>query len=131
MGSLAHLFHQVCGCLCISELGDACLHGHCNGGSHLNGIQTVIIIKAVQLGNGIQVVNTAISAVGPDGLVFRLLGDVMAILIHIDAGALDNAASVTPMCSTATARCLCFCLGLATDLFAPVKTAPHEIMRGV
>ena len=103
MGSLAHLFHQVYGCLGISELGDACLHGHCNGGSHLNGIQTVIIIKPVQLGNGIQVVNAAVSTVGPDGLIFWLFGYVVAILIHKDAGALYDAAPVTPVCGTPSA----------------------------
>ena len=92
--TLAGLFHQPDGCIVVAELDDARIHGDADGDPHLDGVHADVVVQEVEHGDGVQVVDAAVAAVGPDRLVLGLLGQVVAVLVVVDAGALDDAAAV-------------------------------------
>ena len=96
-GSVAHFLEQLDGGLAVAEFGQTGIHGHADGGAHFDGVQAEIVIHAVQLSDYIQIVDAAVAAVGPDGFVLGLFGDVVAVFIKEGAGAADHAASMAAM----------------------------------
>ena len=86
--------HQLDRRLRVAELGEPGLHGDADGDAHLDRVEAEVVVQAVQLGDGVQVVDAAVAAVRPDGLVLGLLGEVVAVLVVVDPGALDDAAAV-------------------------------------
>ena len=64
-GALAHLLHEVDGPLRVPELGDPRLHGHADGRAHLDGVEAVVVVQAVQHGDGVQIVDAAVRRRGP------------------------------------------------------------------
>ena len=85
MGALTYFVYEINRSIGIAKLGKTGFHGNSYGVAHFTGIDAVIVIQEVQHGDGIQVINAAIAAMGPDRFIFRLLGKVMAILIMIDS----------------------------------------------
>jgi hypothetical protein len=92
--AVADFLDQLDGSLGVTEFGQPGFHGHADGGAHFDGVQTEIVIHAVQQGNGIQIVDAAVAAVGPDRLVFGLFGDEVAVFVVKGARAADHAAPV-------------------------------------
>jgi hypothetical protein len=62
------------------KLGQAGFHGHSDGGAHFDGVHAEVVIQAIQHGDGIQVVDAAVAAVGPDGFVLGLFGQKLPFL---------------------------------------------------
>ena len=126
--ALAHFLHEVDGSLGIAELGKARLHGNADGRSHLDGVDAEVVVHEIDHGDGVQVVDAAVAAVGPDRLILGLLGKVVAVLVMVYAGALDHAAPVAGMGGHAAALGLERSHGLAADLGCAVKASLLEIV---
>ncbi len=98
-----NLFQQAdCSCL-VAELDDAGIHGDADGDAHLDGVHADVVVEEVEVGDGVQIVDAAMAAVGPDRLVLRLFGQVVAVLVVIDTRALDDAAAVAAVGGRAAA----------------------------
>jgi hypothetical protein len=91
---VTHFLDQLDGSLGVTEFGQPGFHGHADGGAHLDGVQAEIVIHAVQLGDGVQIVDAAVAAVGPDRFVLGLLGDEIAVFVVEGARTADHTAAV-------------------------------------
>src|SRR6185369_1648132 len=125
---LAHLIQKTDGTVTVTELDNAGIHGHTDGGPHLDGVETDVVVHEVEPGHGIKIVNAAVAAVGPDSLIFRLLGEVVAVLVVVDARALDDAATVAAVGRSATPFDLQFSLGFAGELGRAGKGTLLEVV---
>ncbi len=56
---------------CVPELLDSRVHGNRHRITHLDGVQSVIIAEVADFGDGVQVVDTAVCAICPDGFIFE------------------------------------------------------------
>ena len=129
--AFADFVHQVDGRPGIAEPGKSGLHCHTDAGSHLDGIDAVVIVQEIEPGDGIQIVDAAVAAMGPDRFIFGLLGQVMAVLIMVHSGTLDHAAAVAGMGGQSAALGFQRCLGLAADLCCAVEASLLEIIGGI
>ena len=68
------------------------LHGHGDGAAGLDGVHADVVAQPGQLGDGVQVVDAAVGAEGPDGLVLHAGDDLAAVGVADGVGALDDAA---------------------------------------
>ena len=80
------------------------------------------------MGNGIQVIDAAIPAMGPDRFVFRLLGQEMAVFVIIGAGTANDATPVAAMGGQPSPGGFQFGLGFPADLGGTGKPAFLEII---
>ena len=96
-GALTHFLDHTGGCLGIAEVGQSGFHGHRDGGAHFDGVQSEIIIYAVYLGDDVQVIDAAVTTMGPYRFVLGLLGQKIAVLVVEGPGTLHHAAPVAAM----------------------------------
>ena len=126
---LTDLLHQFNDRFSVAKLGNSGFHGYRNSGAHFNGIHSEIIVHAIDLSDSFKVIDTTVSAMGPDSLVFGLFSQIMAVFVIIGTGAPNHAAPVAAVGGrTFTATSIFgFGLGFTADLFAGIEASPHEI----
>src|SRR5699024_7536317 len=89
----------------------------------LDSIKPVVVFKAITEDDFIQIVYAAMGSMRPDGFVFRLFGNELAVFINADAGAFHNAAAMTAMSRIAATPLLDFHHRFGTNLIRAFKTA--------
>ena len=129
-GALAHFLDEIDGRLGVPEVAKPGLHGHPDGRAHLDGVQAEVVIQTIHHGDGVEVVDAAVGAVGPDRLVLGLLGQVMAVLVVVDPRAPDDAAPVAAVGGEPPRAVLRLRLGLAADLVVPSKRPQRKLLVG-
>src|SRR6185369_1378443 len=114
----------------VTEGDDACFHGHPHDDRTLDGIDADVVHDPVGPGDDVQIVNAAVGADPPDGLVFEPGGDVFPLLVAVDLGTLDDAAGVAAVLRLAAALDDRLAHGLAADLVVPVELTVAEVFGG-
>ena len=98
---------------------------------HIYCIHADIVVHEIEAGNGVHVVDAAMPAMGPDRLVLRLFGQVVAILVVVYPGALDDAAAVAAVGGAPPTLHLQLGHGLAADLDGTGELTLFEIVSRV
>ena len=83
--TLADFRQQFQSALGVAERQDAGFHGHADCGAHLDGIHAEVVVHAVHVCNGVEVVDSAVGTVCPNCLVLGTLGYVFTLLVDIDS----------------------------------------------
>ena len=111
----------------VAEGEDARFHGHAEHDGGLDGVDADVVHDAVGQGDVVEVVDAAVGAQAPDGLVLEAGGHVLAVLVVVDLGALDDAAGVAAVLRLAAAGNDGVVHGLAGDLVVPFELAVGEV----
>src|SRR6185369_2145991 len=96
--------------------------------SRLDGIDADVIHDVVGTGYIVQVIDAAVGAEAPDGLILETGGEILAILVVVDLGALDDAAGMAAMPGLAAAGSNGVVHGFAGDLIVSLELADGEIL---
>ena len=123
--ALAHLVHQLDGLFAVAKFGHPGLHRHRDGRAGLDRVQAIGIAQPDQLGDVIQVADTAVGAQRPGRLVLDAGGDLGAVGLVPGVGALDDAAGAAGVVVQFLAQALLVALkdGLARDVGRVLKAA--------
>ena len=112
----------------VAEGQDTGLHGHAEGHRGLDGVEADIVHQLVGLGDVVEIVDTAVGAHGPDRLVLKAGGQILACLgVVIDLRTLDDAAGMAVVLRLAAAGDDGVVHGLAGDLLVAVELAEGEV----
>ena len=115
----------------IAERNDARLHRHRDRRTRFNRVESQIVVHAIHACDGIQIIDPAVGAMGPHRLVFRTLGQILALFIQVNARALDRAAAMAGVGQFSTALDDHVVLTLTADRLRSLKLPRAEIPRGI
>ena len=129
--TLGHLFTQdAADPDAVAKGKHAGLHGHAEGHRDLDGIKAQVVHDRVRLGHVVEVVDGAVRAQRPDGLVLETRGLVGALDVGVDLRALDDAAGVAVVLGLAAAGDDGVVHGLAGDGLVALELAGGEVAGG-
>ena len=90
----------------------------------------IVVHHVIGLGDKVKIVDAAAGAEAPDGFILKARGQVRALFIIVDLGALDDAAGVAAVAGLAAALDDGVVHGFAADFVMAVEPAGTEVLRG-